>query len=125
MSFDLAVWFEDRPITALEAASRFLDWCEGDGEPGEPRPEVAAFLAELTARFPDLTADNYASSPWSAPLTVGEDVVLASAVFPRAAEVCRAVLELAGRHRLVVFDPQSGTVLNPPPAEPARTSSWN
>ncbi|MFI6294519.1 hypothetical protein ACIBEJ_23210 [Nonomuraea sp. NPDC050790] len=115
MSFDLAVWFEDEPITPLRATAKFLDWCEAPGEDSPPgaRAEVAAFVDDLTARYPDLTADNYAGSPWAEPLTVAEDIVLASAVFPRAAEVCRTVFELAGRHGLVVFDPQSGSVHAP------------
>ncbi|MBB5084182.1 hypothetical protein [Nonomuraea endophytica] len=113
MSFDLAVWFEDEPITPMRATAKFLDWCEEPSEDHsspDPRAEVAAFLDELTARYPDLTADNYAGSPWAEPLTVAEDIVLASAVFPRAAEVCRTVFELAGRHGLLVFDPQSGSL---------------
>ncbi|MFI6498237.1 hypothetical protein [Nonomuraea typhae] len=114
MSFDLAVWFEDEPITPLRATAKFLDWCESTAEAVEaPRAEVAAFLDDLTARYPDLTADNYAASPWAEPLTVADGTVLASAVFPRAAEVCRTVLDLAERHGLIVFDPQSGTLHTP------------
>ncbi|MEU4407442.1 MULTISPECIES: hypothetical protein [unclassified Streptosporangium] len=104
MSFDLGVWFGTEPITAREALLRYLAWDESGAAPGEPRPEVAAFYEELTALFPDLTAENYGTSPWSEPLTVGEDFVLMNAVFPRAGEVCRVVLEMAARHRLVLFE---------------------
>ncbi|GAA4187797.1 hypothetical protein GCM10022252_22010 [Streptosporangium oxazolinicum] len=105
MSFVLGAWLGAEPITAQEALRRYLVWDEGDAVPGEPRPEVAAFYEELTAVFPDLTADNYGASPWSEPLTVSEDFVLMNAVFPRAGEVCRVVLEMARRHRLVLFEP--------------------
>ncbi|MER5644462.1 hypothetical protein [Streptosporangium sp. NPDC002524] len=105
MSFDLGVWFGAEPLTAREALHRYLVWDASGAAPGEPRPEVAAFYEELTALFPDLTAENYGASPWSEPLTVGEDFVLMSAVFPRAGEVCRAVLEMVRRHPLVLFEP--------------------
>ncbi|GAA2878592.1 hypothetical protein GCM10010517_40660 [Streptosporangium fragile] len=105
MSFDLGVWLGPEPVTASEAFLRYAAWSDGRTEPGEPRPEVVAFYEELTSVFPDLTAENYGVSPWSVPLTVGEDFVLMNAVFPRADEVCRAVLELAQRHRLVLFEP--------------------
>ncbi|MBB2911190.1 hypothetical protein FHS43_002455 [Streptosporangium becharense] len=106
MSFDLGVWVGAGPITADEAFRRYAAWSDGDAVPGEPSPETAAFYDELTSVFPDLTAENYGTSPWSEPLTVSEDFVLMNAVFPRAGEVCRAVLELARRHPLVLFDPE-------------------
>ncbi|WP_329084687.1 MULTISPECIES: hypothetical protein [unclassified Streptosporangium] len=105
MSFEIGAWLGTEPITAQEALRRYLAWGEGDAVPGEPRPEVVAFYEELTVVFPDLTADNYGASPWSEPLTVSEDFVLMNVVFPRAGEVCRVVLEMARRHRLVLFEP--------------------
>ncbi|WP_433364756.1 hypothetical protein [Streptosporangium sp. CA-115845] len=105
MSVELGVWLGAEPITAQEALRRYLVWSRSDAVPGEPRPETAAFYEELTSLFPDLTAENYAVSPWSAPLIVGEEFVLMDAVFPRAGEVCRVVLELARRHPLVLFEP--------------------
>jgi hypothetical protein len=105
VSFDLGVWFGAEPITAQEALRRYLVWDASGAAPDEPRPEVAAFYEELTALFPDLTAENYGASPWSEPLTVGEEFVLMNAVFPRAGEVCRVVLEMVPRHRLVLFEP--------------------
>ncbi|MEU8378398.1 hypothetical protein [Streptosporangium sp. NPDC048865] len=105
MSFDLGVWLGTEPVTAQEALRRYHARNENDAVPGESRPEVVAFYEELTAVFPDLTADNYGASPWSEPLTVGEDFVLMSAVFPRSGEVCRVVLEMAWRHQGVLFEP--------------------
>ncbi|MFC7380723.1 hypothetical protein [Sphaerisporangium rhizosphaerae] len=70
-----------------------------------PVPQVAAFYDALTEEFPDLTDGDYATSPWATPLTVGDEFVVMSIVFPRAAEVCRTVLRLADRHDLVCFDP--------------------
>ncbi|WP_248961111.1 hypothetical protein [Sphaerisporangium perillae] len=71
-----------------------------------PAPEVLAFYDALTGDYPDLTDGDYQTSPWATPLTVGDDFVVMSIVFPRAGEICRAVLELAGRHNLVCFDPR-------------------
>ncbi|MEZ0075605.1 hypothetical protein [Planotetraspora sp. GP83] len=123
MSFELGVWWEAFPITEEEASLKYAAWCRGersrgdrrrgDGATAEPRFEVAAFYEELTSDFPDLTADNYGSSPWSTPLTVGADFVLMSMVFPRAGEVCRVVQELAVRHGLVCFDPHGESVRAP------------
>ncbi|GGL11123.1 hypothetical protein Sme01_15420 [Sphaerisporangium melleum] len=70
-----------------------------------PLAEVAAFYDALTGEFPDLTEGGYASSPWATPLTVGEEFLVMSIVFPRAAEVCRTVLHLAADRGFVCFDP--------------------
>ncbi|MGC5015322.1 hypothetical protein ACLQ2R_31570 [Streptosporangium sp. DT93] len=105
MSFDLGVWLGAEPLSADEALRRYLVRSGSEVACGEPSPETAAFYEELTSVFPDLTAENYATSPWSEPLSVGEDFVLMSAVFPRAGEVCRTVLEMSWRHPLVIFEP--------------------
>ncbi|GII75716.1 hypothetical protein Sru01_06980 [Sphaerisporangium rufum] len=107
MSFEIGVWYADPPITAEEALRRYLAWCDAVPEATEPSAPVTAFYADLTRELPDLTAENYAASPWATPLTVGDDFVLMDAVFPRAAEACRVVLRLAGEHRMVCFDPQT------------------
>lgn len=107
MSFDLGVWCAESPITAEEATRKYISQRDGASEAAQPCPEVTAFYEALTRHLPDLTADNYESSPWSTPLTVGDEFVMMSVVFPRAGEVCRAVLDLAERHGLVCFDPQA------------------
>ncbi|WP_214411920.1 hypothetical protein [Sphaerisporangium fuscum] len=107
MSFDLGVWYADPPITSEEAARRYVSRPDDESEAAEPRAEVGAFYDALTRDLPDLTADNYETSPWSTPLTVGEDFVVMRVVFPRAAEVCRVVLPLVDEHGLVCFDPEA------------------
>lgn len=54
------------------------------------------------------------SSPWSAGLDVGDGYVLMPMQWGRASEVAPRIVELAGRHGLVCFDPQAGVVHVPP-----------
>ncbi|GII58113.1 hypothetical protein Pth03_65020 [Planotetraspora thailandica] len=115
MSFDLGVWFEPARITGDAATEKYVRLCEGDATGLVEPPAVGAFHAELTAEFPDLDElDDAAGSPWSAALTVSESHVLMSMIWSRADEMAARVVELAHRHGLVCFDPQSATLHLPP-----------
>ncbi|KAB2344300.1 hypothetical protein [Actinomadura rudentiformis] len=112
MSFDLAVWYEDAPITASAGLEKYRVFCDGyldDGQNGR----IVAFLADLASRFPGLK-DDPEDSPWSVEPWVGHDHVLLNIRYPRAGEVEGVVRELAAEHELVLFNPQVATVRNPP-----------
>ncbi|MEU8247177.1 hypothetical protein [Nonomuraea sp. NPDC048916] len=125
MSVQLGVWPQDVPLTLQALAQDLGAATSGELVLGfgpdlemiespetsseeimEPHPAVAGFYAELTARLPDLTEDNYLCSPWAEPLTIGRHAVLMSVVFSRVAEVCRLVTDLADRHDLHCFAPR-------------------
>ncbi|MEV6296492.1 hypothetical protein AB0M41_40140 [Streptomyces sp. NPDC051896] len=82
-----------------------------------PAAAVPAFYAALVADYPESSEADEAtdeSSPWSAGLDVGDGYVLMPMQWGRAAEVAPRVIELAGQHGLVCFDPQVGVVHVPP-----------
>ncbi|WP_214110900.1 hypothetical protein [Acrocarpospora catenulata] len=117
ISVALAVWPRHLPLTpesfaadlSPEVALGFtasLDvlpsWRQSPAD-----PSVAAFHTELTTQYPDLTEDNYTSSPWAVPLLAGKHTVLMHIVFTRASEICHLVTSLADHHNLHYFDPTS------------------
>lgn len=81
-----------------------------------PDDAVLAFHEELIARFPGLESlgvDDLDGSAWSmSPDATSSRVVLCMA-WSRVAETMPFVLELAGRHGLVCFDPTAGVVHDP------------
>ena len=101
MSFDLAVWYETAPITVDVADAWLAALYESEVPEGiTPRPEIAAFVEDLRAAAPALEP------------TVGADFVLMSFT---ADELRQTVHELAARHGLVCYDPQTERVAQPPP----------
>ncbi|WRZ95515.1 hypothetical protein OHB54_44815 [Streptomyces sp. NBC_01007] len=111
MSFDLAVWFEQTRPSRAEAVQKYRRMCEGTSGVVVGSPAVARFHEALVAELPEAPAPD---SPWSAGLDVSEECVLMPMGWGRAAEVSPRIVELAGEHGLVCFDPQDGVVHVPP-----------
>lgn len=104
MSFDLAVWYETAPITVDVADAWLAALYESEVPEGiTPRPEIAAFVDDLRAAHQVEQEEE---------LTVGADFVLMSLT---ADELRTTVHELAARHGLVCYDPQTEQVAQPPP----------
>lgn len=115
MSYDLCVFYTNRPHTDREAGERHLALCRAEDRRLwiEPDPRVAAFYRELTARFPD---DASGENPWSgSPLDRSEGHVVMSMPYRSAREIEPVVIRLAERHGLVCFDPQGGCIVAAPP----------
>lgn len=112
MSFDLAVWREEAPITASAAQEKYLRFCDGMLD-GEADPRVAAFVTDVAALFPYLK-DDTESSPWSCDPWIGPDHIIMTIQYSRAGEVESAAGHLATEHGLVYYDPQRYSVRNPP-----------
>lgn len=110
MSFDLGVWHEPALLTADEAAAKYKALCEGADFPAHE--SVAAFRDDVTAQYPDLTAD--LNSPWSAALGVTGAAVVMAIQWASSLEVVGVIRDLAERHDLVCYDPQAGIVHNRP-----------
>ncbi|GAA1875524.1 hypothetical protein GCM10009687_49470 [Asanoa iriomotensis] len=84
---------------------------QGEHVAGRPHPRIADFYAAITAAYPDRRTDG---SPWAAtPLHVATDHVEMKLDEDCPDEVLLAVEELAGKHGLMLFDPQGGTVYPP------------
>lgn len=119
MSFDLWVWREEEPVTAREALLKYR-WMVSEEERSGPEPEmvpdgrVGEFYDDVCGVYPPLElADG--ESPWSmSPFLVPDNYVALSMRYAEARDAAPAVIEMAMRHGLVCFDPQSVHVHNPP-----------
>jgi hypothetical protein len=113
MSFDLAVWHSDAPLTAREAAEVYVRLCKNLPYLEGKSDAVAIFCDELTRRWPEIDAipyqeiDNFELCPWACNLNRSGMAVVISCVWPMANKVNAFVGELAKRHSLVLYDPQA------------------
>ena len=117
MTFDLAVWEGARPESDKAASVVFeqlMDRLEAGAFDAEPSPRIRAYVEALLSRWPDITEDSGADSPWAdAPLIAnasGEAIYFAM-VWSRADEAAEFAALLAERHGLVCYDPQSERLL--------------
>jgi len=130
MSFDLGLWYSPRALGDDQADRVYQALAEGSEVPADapiaPSPAVAAFLADLGARYPDLDTladDEVDDSPWASGFESSDRHVLLNIRWHSSDEVLTAITELAAAHGLVLYDPQGETVhlppaLEPPPAPP-------
>ena len=119
MSFDLSVWYPQERIANKEAGELYVRLCDGDTSRVVPNPAIDAFYAELTARYPEIGTvptekiDDHDRCPWSCKLDHSPAHVIMSCVWPKATDVGRLVQELARKHGLAMYDPQSDVVTYP------------
>ncbi|MGW6896255.1 hypothetical protein [Streptomyces sp. NBC_01718] len=108
MSFDLAVLAMDESADAATARAMFERCTSDNHDEGELDERVVGFYERLRSRFPD-RPPYAAESPWmSTPLVIGIDHVIMNLSFSsRSDAALKAIEELAGEFRLVIWDPQS------------------
>jgi hypothetical protein len=116
MSCDYGVWYSETPLTNEEAAKIYVSLCEQwpflEGE----YPMVRAFYDELTRHWPELDTvseekiDDKEYCPWSCAISHSGIAVVTACVWPMADKVGSFVKDLATKHQLVLFDPQSERV---------------
>ena len=120
MSFDLCVWREEQPITANQAKEVYL-YLQDAGEPGveldvRPDARVGTFYTELMERHPALETlgiKEGEASPWSmTPFETQESVTMCMG-YRESDTVAPEIIELAGKHGLVCYNPQKYRVHNP------------
>lgn len=119
MSCDYGVWYSETSLTNEEAAKIYIGLCEQwpflEGE----NQAVRALYNDLTKLWPELDSvpdekiDDKDRSPWSCEISHSGIVVVTACVWPMADIVGSFVKELAARHRLIFYDPQSERV-HPP-----------
>ena len=129
MSCDFGVWFPHERLDDREAGERYVRLCDGESGVVRPHPAVDAFYDELTTLHPEIDTipderiDDHEYCPWSCALARSPGHVLMPCVFSQAYRVERLVRDLARKHGLAVYDPQSGHVSYPddtPPREVRR-----
>jgi hypothetical protein len=119
MSCDFAVWFPSKRLTHAQAGALYSQLCEGNTAGVKTAPAVDAFYEEITAKHPELDdvpddrIDDKDLCPWSVPFDRSPGHLIMSCVWSKASYVEDLVRELARKHGLAVFDPQSGTVIYP------------
>lgn len=79
---------------------------------------VYRFYSELTRHYPEIemmTDEEMESSPWACALELGEDHVIMALLEEWYADAFPLILNLAGVHGLVCYDPQTAKVHIPAP----------
>jgi hypothetical protein len=119
VSYDLAVWEGPQPDTDDAAAAAFEDlrdrYLRAEAR-HEPTQKINRYVASLLIRWPDISDDAGACSPWaSAPLideAIGP-IVHVPMVFGQAAEAAGFAATLAWAQGVVCFDTQHGQLRLP------------
>jgi len=125
MSFDLGVWYPHERLSHAQAGKLYVALCEGTAPNPAPHPAVDAFYQELTARWPEIDTvpddkvDDRDYCPWSCEIDRFPGHIIMAAVWSKADDVDALVKQLARKHGLAVFDPQSERIIYPD--DPART----
>ena len=120
VSFDLQAFPPSGPRTVpevlqvLDAEEQRLITGTDDALPPFDR-EMTQFVDEIRRRWPSL--EDHPESPWSVspdwkPMTGGGTGF--AIVWSRADEMYTAVLEIAARTNVIIYDPQAGEVILPP-----------
>ncbi|MGW4030583.1 hypothetical protein ACWEFL_14880 [Streptomyces sp. NPDC004838] len=118
MSYDLAVWEGERPADDAAAAQCFNDlydtYIDADGADVPPTEQIAAYVAALLERWPDLTEDVDDISPWSSGPLIGEasgPLIYFPIRWSMAEEAAVHAAAVAASMGLNCFDPQAETLL--------------
>ncbi|HLK57117.1 MAG TPA: hypothetical protein VKU00_11160 [Chthonomonadaceae bacterium] len=123
MSFDLAIWSSNRPLTAAETYPIYAALCDNDLSLLTPAPNgneaIAAFLDGLGQTYPDLDTvpvSELKNCPWAFgfwPELLPRPCQFLHISWPWVAEVAPFVIHLAVKHHLVCYDPQTETISLP------------
>jgi hypothetical protein len=117
----LEKWQDEGVVEAIHAKMR------GEQTAYDPTPAIAEYVADLLRRWPD-SGDQPEESPWAdAPVinnATGPFIYFAI-VYSKADEAVTFAAELAVKHRLNCFDPQSAHLLIPAAAPESRRSRWH
>jgi hypothetical protein len=119
MSCDFGVWFPHKRLSNKESGELYVRLCESDISGIQPHPAVDAFYAELTAKHPEIDTipedrvDDHDYCPWSCALDRSDGHVIMACVWSKANYVTELVHELARKHGLAVYDPQSERITYP------------
>jgi hypothetical protein len=117
MSYDIALWHEDHPVTTDAAGDYYRRLAEDEALTIAPCADIDAFIADLTAQFPtreDTPDKDIDSCPWNCEFERSAGHVVICIASSRLEEVMPLIGELAARHDLVCYNPQWPAVTYPP-----------
>lgn len=112
MSYDLVLWEGERPVEDKTAVRLFIDLYDRYMDTDLVRPPtecIAAYVAELPARWCDVTVDEEGTSPWSTGRLISEarrPLIYFPMSWSMAGEASAFAASLAQSMGLVCFDPQ-------------------
>ncbi len=120
MRLEIGVFVAETPLTDKDALQRFCAQ-RSDRSPdrsSEPAPGIAAFMTDLTDRYPRLESlpeEGRMESPWSGDFDVCDGQVLIAMGGSQCGDAVEFIMELAEKHGLVCFDPKTCSILTAPP----------
>jgi hypothetical protein len=111
MSFDLAFWrSSDGDGVPSELYEQMMD--EAVDVVAEAPEQLAALVADITARYPEITGENMEESPWASEFDLTDEYLVVAISGSRSAEVAPFLVPLAHKHGLVVYDPQNDELIS-------------
>jgi hypothetical protein len=114
-NYYLAAWGVGGEISSKEAAQQYAVFAT-QLPSGRFDEGVYRFYCELTRHYPELemmTDEEMESSPWACALEVAEDHVIMALLKEWCADTFPLILNLAGVHGLICYDPQTAKVHAP------------
>lgn len=129
MSCDYGVWFPFRRLSSADAGKLYLSLCEGRSDLVEAHPSVSAFYDELVLKHPEIDdvpeerIDDHDYCPWSCAIDRSPGHVIVACVWSKADDVGALIHDLATKHGLAMYDPQSERVTYPDEA-PRSSKPW-
>ena len=125
MGFDLGVWDAERPPRVIEAKARYEQLTRGQDPAVTPSARIDAFAEECRRRW----AGGPGQDPAPFTTTRTPSALLADISPDEATGLFGTWADMAERHGVVMYDPQSGVVLIPSrlsfaaqPPQPGRPS---
>jgi len=115
----MAVWNTRVRLTDAEASTLYGELCDSVTSGVTPHPAIEAFYSELTAKHPEIDAipddriDDTDYCPWSIAFDRSPGHLIMNCVWSKAEYVDGLIRQLARKHGLAVFDPQSGKIQYP------------
>lgn len=132
MSCDFGVWYPNKRLSNKEAGELYVKLCDGNLEGVEPNPAIENFYKELSEKHPEIDdipeeeIDNTDLCPWSIAHDKSPGHMIMCCVWSKADYVYQLVINLAKKHGLAVFDPQSSRIIYPDGqiSEPEKKPWW-
>jgi hypothetical protein len=120
MTFQLGVWFAEKPLSLGAAGELFDKIVENKDIDLRPQPSMKAFFNHLLNRYPTLDLwpnENVTECPWSEQPRFNPQYLLFT-LMPAHAETLEAVIiDMAIDNGLTVYDPQTPDLHMPPALE--------
>jgi hypothetical protein len=116
MSCDYCVWHCDPLPDAETAATTFEALCEEDDSIVNAHPSVADFYHELIAIHPELgnlPENEIDETPWSCSFQRSPGYIIMNCRWDFEEYCYKLIKELAIKHGLCLYDPQSDVVIRP------------